>query len=329
MSTILITGGAGYIGSHVTWALLDAGYPVVAIDDLSAGRQRLLPPSVPLIQAGCADTDALKTAFNQHSVDTVMHLAASISVAESVSRPAYYYENNVSNTLHLASLCLEHGVKHLILASSASVYGNGGAQPLPEEARPDPVSPYGAGKMMAERMLLDIAAATGLAVTCLRYFNVAGADKAGRTGDTKRGGGLFKVLAEWASGKRDHVNVNGVDYPTADGTAVRDYIHVSDIAAIHVLALEHRRQGTAGKTGQVFNCGLGKGYSVSEVIDSARRVAGKEVPVRQAGNRPGDPAVIIADTHKLQDELGFRPQIEMLDDMMRTSLAWERTLTTP
>lgn len=324
--SVLVTGGAGYIGSHMVWELLDAGEDVVVIDRLSTGFEWAVAPEAKLVVGDIGDQALVSSVMREHSVNAVIHFAGSIIVPESVSDPLSYYENNTCKTRALVEAAVKSGVKHFIFSSTAAVYGAGGMEPVREDARLAPESPYGASKLMSEWMLRDAAAAHGLSYTILRYFNVAGADPKGRTGQSSRiATHLIKIAAETVVGKRDFMQLFGTDYPTPDGTCVRDYIHVSDLAAAHRLALDRLRAGGAS---MVANCGYGHGYSVREVIDAVQRVHGREIDVRETGRRPGDAAAIVANSDLARLELGWKPKLDDLERIVSDALSWERILTT-
>jgi UDP-glucose 4-epimerase len=321
---ILVTGGAGYIGSHMVHALVDAGESVVVLDNLSTGFRWALPPGVPLVMGDTGDQAGVAALLAAHEVDSIIHFAASIVVPDSVSDPLGYYRNNTANSRALIETAIGAGVKHFIFSSTAAVYGNPAKMPVAEDDPLAPMSPYGSSKLMTEIMLRDAAAAHGLGHVVLRYFNVAGADPQQRTGQSTKGAThLIKVAVEAALGKRDRMDVFGTDYPTPDGTCVRDYIHVSDLVAAHAAALKHLR---AGKPSQTFNCGYGHGYSVLEVLEAVKRVAGRDLPVTTAGRRAGDPASIVADCTRIRQTLGWVPKYDDLDTIVAHALAWERKL---
>ena len=331
---VLVTGAAGFIGAHAVLALLESGREVVALDNLSSGGQAgraMIPPEAVFLRGDFAETAALARAFSPgREISAVLHFAASVSVPESTARPLAYWGNNVAKTLALAQFCVSRGVRRFVFSSSAAVYGEGAESPLREDFPLSPMNPYGATKMTGERIFSDLTRARGrdegVGAVSLRYFNVAGADAQGRAGDPKRGGGgLFKAALECATGAREALAVCGTDFPTADGSAVRDYIHVSDVAAANVLALDFLEREKGGIC-EVFNCGVGRGFSVREVAAAARRISGEEFPVREAGRRPGDPASLTADAEKIRRELGFAPKFPELDDMVKTALAWERKM---
>ena len=319
--TVLVTGGAGYIGSHMVWELLDAGEPLVVMDNLVTGFRWAVPPNVTLVVGDIGDQDLVRTVMRKHNVTAVIHFAGSVVVPDSVSDPLGYYLNNTVKSRALIEAAVQMGVKQFIFSSTAAVYGNPKETPVSEEATPAPMSPYGSSKLMTEIMLADTARAHDFRYTALRYFNVAGADPQGRTGQSTKGAThLIKVACETALGKRSHIDVFGTDYPTTDGTCVRDYIHVKDLVRAHTSALDYLRQG--GKS-DIFNVGYSKGYSVLEVLDSVKRVSGKNFDVRLSPRRPGDPAGIVAASAKIRSTLGWQPQHDDLDAIVRQALAWE------
>lgn len=318
---VLVTGGAGYIGSHVVRQLGDAGHDVVIYDNLSTGHPWAIL-SGKLIQRDLADRAALEAVFADFKPEAVIHFAAFIVVPESVADPLSYYGNNTRNTLGLIETCAKFGVKKFVFSSTAAVYGIPAAEKVTEESLLDPINPYGASKMMSERMLMDYAAASDLEYVILRYFNVAGADLEGRIGQAfPQATHLIKVACEAAVGKRDGMSVFGTDYDTPDGTCVRDYIHVEDLAAAHIDGLEYLSKG--GKA-TIMNCGYGTGYSVSEVIDTVKRVSAVDFKVNVEGRRAGDPPALIADNKKIQATLGWKPKYNDLELIVRTALEWER-----
>lgn len=322
--TVLVTGGAGYIGSHMVHELVDAGEPVVVLDNLSTGFRFLIPGSVPFVVGSTGDRElALKT-LRQHNVSAIIHFAASIVVPDSVRDPLGYYLNNTMNTCVLLDAAVEAGVKQFIFSSTAAVYGNAETTPVREDAPTAPISPYGTTKLMSEIMLHDTAKAHGLRFVVLRYFNVAGADPKGRTGQsTPAATHLIKVACETALGKRAKIDVFGTDYPTPDGTCIRDYIHVSDLARAHSAALAYLRRGGASAT---FNCGYGRGASVLEVIEAVRRASRRDFPVEIGPRRPGDPAALVANVDRIRKTLDWRPQFQDLDTIVSHALAWEKRL---
>jgi len=323
--TVLVTGGAGYIGSHMVHALVDAGEPVVVLDNLSTGFRFLLPSSVSFVNGSTGDRELVVKTLHQHRVTAIIHFAASIVVPDSMRDPLGYYRNNTMNTCTLLDAAVEAGVKHFIFSSTAAVYGNGGDEPVRESAPTPPISPYGSSKLMSEIMLHDVGRAFGLRFVILRYFNVAGADPKLRTGQSTAGAThLIKVACETALGRRPKLEIYGTDYPTPDGTCVRDYIHVSDLARAHSAALAHLRRDGASAT---FNCGYGRGASVIEVIEAVRRVSGREFRVEITGRRPGDPASLVADVARIHATLDWQPQFDDLDTIVTHALAWERRLS--
>ncbi|TIL67433.1 UDP-glucose 4-epimerase GalE [Mesorhizobium sp.] len=323
--TVLVTGGAGYIGSHMIWELLDAGESVVVLDRLSTGFEWAVAPEAKLVVGDVADKELVGGVIRDNHVDAIIHFAGSIVVPESVADPLGYYENNTCKTRTLIETAVRESVPNFIFSSTAAVYGGAGLEPVREDARLAPESPYGLSKLMSEWMLRDAAIAHGLRYTALRYFNVAGADPRGRTGQSTPGAThLIKVACETALGKRPFMQVFGTDYPTPDGTCMRDYIHVSDLAAAHRLALERLR---AGGPSLVANCGYSHGYSVLEVIDSVRRAFGHDFDVRIGERRAGDAAAVVANSELARRELGWTPQRDDLDQIVADALAWERILT--
>ena len=322
--TVLVTGAAGYIGSHMLLALAAAGETPVALDDLSVGVPWLVPEGVELVVADVGDRAALERIFAAGDVREVIHFAGSTSVPESLERPLAYYRNNTARTLALLEACVDAKVERFIFSSTASVYGTPATSPVDENARLQPISTYGASMAMSERIIADVAAAHGMAMATLRYFNVAGADPRGRAGEIGRPTHLLKVAAQIAVGARTQVlEIYGDDYPTPDGTAIRDYVHVSDIAEAHLSALGLlRRKGGA----HVLNVGYGRGFSVHEVIDAVERVTKKKLPHRVAPRRPGDVAQLIADTAEIRATLDWRPLYDDIDFIVRTAIAWEQRL---
>ncbi len=322
---VLVTGGAGYIGSHMVWELLDSGEEdVVVIDRLSTGFDWAVAPEAKFVVGDVADKELVGALIREHGIDAIIHFAGSIVVPESVADPLAYYENNTSKTRTLIETAVRAGVSNFIFSSTAAVYGSAGLEPVVEDAGTVPESPSGRSKLMSEWMLRDAAAAHGLRYTALRYFNVAGADPKGRTGQSTPGAThLIKVASETALGKRAAMQVFGTDYPTPDGTCMRDYIHVSDLAAAHRLALQRLR---AGGGNLVANCGYGHGYSVLEVIDAVRRACGHDFAVNLGPRRPGDAAAIVANSDRARGELGWVPRRDDLDLIVGDALEWERIL---
>lgn len=322
--TVLVTGGAGYIGSHMVHALVDAGRDVVVLDDLSTGFRSALPPEASLVVGDIGDQTLVERIITEHEVTAVLHFAGSIVVPASIRDPLGYYLNNTVKTRAVMAAAVARGVTRFVFSSTAAVYGTPAICPVTEDAATVPLNPYGASKLMSERMLADTSAAHDFEYVALRYFNVAGADPAGRTGLSTRGAThLLKIACETALGRRPVMEVYGTDYPTADGTGVRDYIHVSDLVAAHLLALEHLE---GGGTSGVFNCGYGRGFSVLEVIEAVRRVSGHDFPVVYAPRRPGDAAMVIADSRRLAQTFGWRPRYDRLETIVAHALAWEDRL---
>ena len=322
---VLVTGGAGYIGSHAVLALKDAGWPVAVIDDLSNGSRQVVPDNVPFYEGNVADRSLVERIFEEKRIEAIMHFAGSIVVPESVEQPLKYYANNTLASHALISAAVAAGVKHILFSSTAATYGAPERVPIDEDDPKVPINPYGASKLMTERMLEDASAAHPFNYGALRYFNVAGADPEGRTGQLGKGSThLIKVACEAAVGKRDRIAVYGPDYPTADGTCIRDYIHVSDLAAAHVAALEwlvaHPDENL------VMNCGYGKGLSVLEVLDAVDRASGTPVQRVIEGRRAGDPPELVAGNARLLETLDWRPAYADIDRIVGDALAWERTL---
>jgi UDP-glucose 4-epimerase len=322
---VLVTGGAGYIGSHAVLALKDAGWPVAVIDDLSNGSRQVVPDDVPFYEGSVADRSLVDRIFAEQRIESIMHFAGSIVVPESVEQPLKYYANNTLASHALISAAVAAGVKHILFSSTAATYGAPERVPIDEDDPKVPINPYGASKLMTERMLEDASAAYPFNYGALRYFNVAGADPEGRTGQLGKGSThLIKVACETAVGKRDRIAVYGTDYPTPDGTCIRDYIHVSDLAAAHVAALEwlvaHPHENL------VMNCGYGKGLSVLEVLDAVDRASGTPVERVMEGRRAGDPPELVAGNARLLETLDWRPAYADIDRIVGDALAWERKL---
>ncbi len=321
---VLVTGGAGYIGSHMVLALLDAGEKVVVLDNLTTGFWWAVPQEAELVRGDMGDAELVDRLIREHGVEEIVHFAAKLIVPESVTDPLGYYLNNTVKTRQLLECAVKGGVKRFIFSSTAAVYGETGNDPVREDRQLDPVSPYGKSKLMSEWMLRDTAAAHGLGFVILRYFNVAGADPRMRSGQSSAvATHLIKVAAQAALGRRDGMDVYGTDYPTPDGSCLRDYIQVSDLAQAHLDALTHLRGG--GESG-VFNCGYGRGYSVLEVVDVVKRVSGVDFPVRISGRRAGDPPAIVANSDRIRAALGWRPRHDDLTAIVRQALDWERHL---
>jgi UDP-glucose 4-epimerase len=321
--SILVTGGAGYIGSHVALQRRARGERVVILDDLSRGfRQAVL--DTPLVVGKVGDRELVRALLKEHGVDTVMHFAAYTIVPESVREPLKYYGNNTCSTQALLECCVEAGVQHFVFSSTAAVYGLPADGVAAENTPTAPINPYGVSKLMSEWMLAGVAEASPLRYAALRYFNVAGSDPDGRIGQaTPNATLLIKVACEAAVGKRPEVAIFGTDYPTEDGTGVRDYIHVADLARAHLDALSYLRAGGASTT---LNVGYGHGYSVRQVLASVERVSGKRLTVRQEPRRAGDPPALVACADRIRSELGWQPQLDDLDSIVRTAFAWEQRL---
>jgi UDP-glucose 4-epimerase len=321
--SILVTGGAGYIGSHVALQLAARGERVVILDDLSRGfRQATL--NAPLVVGRVGDRALVAQLLKTHEVDTVMHFAAYTIVPESVREPLKYYANNTCSTRTLLECCVEAQVQHFVFSSTAAVYGTPADGVAAESTPTAPINPYGTSKLMSEWMLASVAQSSSLRYAALRYFNVAGSDSGGRIGQaTPNATLLIKVACEAAVGKRAHVSIFGTDYPTADGTGVRDYIHVEDLATAHVDALTYLRGGGDSTT---LNVGYGHGYSVRQVLESVERISGQRLSVREEPRRAGDPAALVARAERIRRELGWRPRLNDLDTIVRTAYAWEQHL---
>ena len=321
---VLVTGGAGYIGSHMVHHLRDQGEKVVVVDSLRTGFREAVPSGVPFYHTDIADSDRVRQVICDHKIDAIIHFAGSIVVPESVADPLGYYHNNTVKSRSLIASAVDTGVKNFIFSSTAAVYGEPEQNPVAEDAPLRPVSPYGSSKLMTEMMLADTAFAHDFNYVALRYFNVAGADPSGRCGQsTPEATHLIKVACEAATGKRERLAVFGRDYETTDGTCIRDYIHVADLAKAHRLALNYLRRG--GKS-DVFNCGYSHGFSVLEVIESVKRVTGVDFPVDNAERRAGDPPALIAESSKLRQTLGWQPELDDLDIIVGHAFAWERAL---
>lgn len=323
--TVLVTGGAGYIGSHAVLALLDSGWPVVVIDNLVTGFEWAVPQGAIFARGDIADQALVAALIARHEIGAIIHFAGSVVVPESVENPLKYYENNTVKSRALIESAVKGGVRHFIFSSTAATYGIPDRVPVAEDARTAPINPYGWSKLMTERMLADAAFAHPINYCALRYFNVAGADPLGRSGQSTAGAThLIKVAVEAAIGKRSHVSVYGSDYATPDGTGVRDYIHVSDLADAHVHALEKLIADTAAS--HVMNCGYGRGFSVLEVLDSVDRVTNVKIDRRMEPRRAGDPDALTADNSRILATLPWRPKRDQLDTIVADALAWERKL---
>jgi UDP-glucose 4-epimerase len=322
--SVLVTGGAGYIGSHMVHALVDNGYDVIVLDNLTTGIRALVSERAAFVEGDVSDQALVRSLISKHDIDSIVHFAGSIVVPDSVADPLGYYGNNVVGSHALIRAAVGSGVRHFIFSSTATVYASFSSDPLSEDLPTGPISPYGRSKLITEWMLEDTAKASDLRYVILRYFNVAGADPRGRTGQTSpRATHLIKRASQVALGRLAHLDIFGTDYPTADGTGVRDYIHVSDLVAAHVLALDYLRDGGAAT---IMNCGYGHGASVREVIASVERVTGQRLPVKETSRRAGDPPWLVADARKLRAVLNWAPEHDDLDDIVRTALAWERKL---
>ena len=320
--TVLVTGGAGYIGSHTVYALLDRGDKVVVLDNLSTGVKAQVGKDAAFVQGDVADAGLVKKIITQHKVDAVIHFAGSIVVPESVRDPLAYYDNNVVKSRSLLQAVIEAGVKKFIFSSTATVYAEDAPQPLAEESRKSPISPYARSKLMTEWMLEDVSRAHELRHVVLRYFNVAGADPLGRTGQSSPNAThLIKRAAMVVLGRLPQLDIFGTDYPTPDGTGVRDYIHVSDLAAAHLLALDALRKGMSSTS---YNCGYGRGLSVREVVQGVEQVTGKPLPVRVGSRRAGDPSTLIADPSRIKAALGWKPSHDGIEEIVASAIAWEK-----
>ncbi|MGF1563199.1 MAG: UDP-glucose 4-epimerase GalE [Geminicoccaceae bacterium] len=318
---VLVTGAAGYIGSHAVVALRERGWRVVGVDNLSTGDPRAIPVGMPFFQADIADIATMRAIFDRLDIVAVMHFAGSIVVPESVRRPISYYANNTMATCALFELCVERGIEAVVFSSTAAVYGLPKHIPVAEDAELNPMTPYGSSKLMAERMLQDIDEAHDLPNVILRYFNVAGVDPLGRAGLYKENAThLLKAACEAAVGARDYIEVFGTDYPTRDGTCIRDFVHVSDIASAHVAALAYLLDGGVS---DVFNVGYGVGYSVTEALSAVQRISDTTMDIRHVGRRAGDAPEVVADVARIRRKLGWRPQYGDLDTILRHALAWE------
>ncbi len=323
---VLVTGGAGYIGSHAVLALLDAGHRPVVIDNLVTGFRWAVPEAVPFYEGDIADADLVGRIIADEGIEAVMHFAGSVVVPESVENPLKYYHNNTAKTRALIDSLVTNAVRHMIFSSTAATYGIPESSPVREDMPTLPINPYGTSKLMTEMMLRDVAAAHDFNYCALRYFNVAGADPEARSGQSTIGAThLLKIAVEAALGKRDSVSVFGTDYATEDGTGVRDYIHVSDLAAAHVVALEALIADPAAS--HTLNCGYGHGYSVMQVLDAVDRVTNRKLDRKLEGRRAGDPDELISDNRAIKARFDWQPQFDDLDTIVRHALAWERKLS--
>jgi UDP-glucose 4-epimerase len=321
---ILVTGGAGYIGSHTIAQLGAAGYDIVVYDNLSTGNRNAITYGE-LVVGDLADRLQLEQVFAQNDFDAVLHFAASISVPDSIVEPLDYYRNNTANTLNLLHCCQRFGVDKFIFSSTAAVYGQTTVNPITEELQPTPINPYGSSKLMSERLIQDYASASDLKYVILRYFNVAGASISGRLGQNgKKATHLIKVACDAALGRRPSASIFGTDFDTPDGTGIRDYIHVDDLARAHVDALTYLDRTPA--TSQILNCGYGQGYSVREVIDKVKEVSGVDFKTIEAERRAGDPACVVAAADRITSVLGWQPRYNDLETIVTTALEWERQL---
>ena len=320
----LVTGGAGYIGSHTVLALQQAGRRLVVLDDLSAGTRGIVPDDVAFVHGNAGDQALVASVLQDYDVDSVIHFAGSILVERSVSEPLAYYENNVAVSRNLLETCASHEIDRFIFSSTAAVYGAVTVSPIPEDTETRPINPYGSSKLVTEWMLRDLAAAAGLRFVALRYFNVAGADPGGRSGQLGPvATHLVKIASQVVAGTRKSIAIFGDDYDTPDGTCVRDYIHVSDLASAHLAALDYL---DAGGESQILNCGYGHGYSVREVLQAVERCAGRPLNPDRAPRRPGDPPILVADTSALQKTLSWQPRYDDIDVIISSAIDWELSL---
>lgn len=327
VTSVLVTGGGGYIGSHAVLALLEAGFRVAVIDDLSTGFRSAIPDNASLYVGDIADEALVGRIIGEQEIGAIMHFAGSIIVPESVTNPLKYYHNNSAKSRTLIESAVVAGVRHFVFSSTAAVYGEPEVTPIGEATPKNPINPYGASKLMTEWMLRDVALAHPFNYAVLRYFNVAGADPAARTGQSTAGAThLIKVASEVVAGKRPGIAVFGNDYATRDGTCIRDYIHVTDLAAAHVLALRHLIEQP--RDSLTFNCGYGRGFTVTEVLDAVEAATGVSVNRRIEARRPGDPAALVADASRIRSLLGWQPRHDDLTQIVNHALAWERKLAT-
>jgi len=324
--TVLVTGGAGYIGSHMVLRLADAGEAVVVLDNLTTGFDWSIDPRATFVEGNAGDMELVGRVIAEHKIDAIVHFAGSIVVPESVADPLKYYGNNTATSRNLIEAAVKGGVKHFIFSSTSAVYGSAGLEPVAEETRLAPESPYGRSKMMTEMMLADVAAAHPITYGVLRYFNVAGADPKKRSGQSSpTASHLIKVALLAALGRRPSVGIFGTDFPTPDGTGVRDYIHVTDLVEAHALLLQYLRGGGRSAT---MNCGYGRGYSVRQVIDTVKAVSGVDFKVIEEPRRAGDPASVVAKSDKVRQVLGWQPAHDDLHEIVQAAMDWERYLAT-
>jgi UDP-glucose 4-epimerase len=322
--TVLVTGGGGYIGSHMVLRLCDAGEPVVVLDNLTTGFDWAIDPRATLVEGNAGDMALVGEIIDRHAINEIVHFAGSIVVPESVVNPLKYYANNTVTSRNLIEAAVTGGVKHMVFSSTAAVYGMTGLGPVSEDTELHPMSPYGRSKLMTELMLADTAAAHPLTYGALRYFNVAGADPRGRSGQsTPTATHLIKVACQAALGQRPFMEIYGTDYPTPDGTGIRDYIHVSDLVEAHALLLAYLRGGGASTT---LNCGYGLGFSVRQVVEMVRKVSGVNFVAKESPRRAGDPPAIVAGAQKVRALLGWQPAHDDLEDIVRSAYAWEQYL---
>ena len=323
--SVLVTGGAGYIGSHMVLRLLDAGQETVVLDNLTTGFDWAVDQRAHFIEGEVGDIDGVLSIIKEHKIDQIIHFAGSIVVPESVENPLKYYANNTCVTRNLLEAAVKGGVERFVFSSTAAVYGMTGLAPVKEDVPQNPMSPYGRSKLMSEWMLADVAAAHDINYGVLRYFNVAGADPKGRTGQSMAGAThLIKVATQAALGMRDHMDMYGTDYDTPDGTCVRDYIHVSDLVDAHALLLDYLKTNNTSAT---MNCGYGKGFSVREVIDVVKQVSGVNFEVREVPRRAGDPASVVAGADRIKSELSWEPKLNDLTGIVQSAFAWEDYLS--
>jgi UDP-glucose 4-epimerase len=322
--SVLVTGGAGFIGSHMVLALRDRQESVVVLDDLSTGTSALIPDGTPFVRADIADVAVVERTIREHAIDTIVHFAAKIVVSESVENPLLYYDFNTARARTLIEVAARAKLRAFVFSSTAAVYGEAKSALITEDERPAPVSAYGRSKLMTEWMLTEAGRAHGLPHAILRYFNVAGADPDGRSGQVSRSAThLIKRAMQAATGEIPELHIHGTDYPTPDGTGVRDFIHVTDLCAAHLAAIDHLR---AGRGNVLVNCGYGRGSSVREVIDAVKRVSGVDFAVREGPRRAGDPASLVADNQRLRETLGWAPRCDRLDTIVEHAFAWERRM---